>query len=136
VATRAFALRWTIAEDFENAGSTAPIFKSLARRSAARTFDLELGSGCRPSELPPADRNFSIGKSSSRTLARKGAQTSGVPRVFWQPAPLTPYETDTILRYSVCCMTRALREEVRRADTRRRTLGFGRGRKNLESDFS
>jgi hypothetical protein len=34
-----------------------------------------------------------------------------VPRVFWQPAPLTPYETDTILRYSVLLYDATLREE-------------------------
>jgi len=44
-------------------------------------------------------------------LTAEANEKAEMPRVFWQPAPLTPYETDTILRYYVLLSNTALREE-------------------------
>jgi len=64
-------------------------------------------------ELKPADAkafDWEVIIQSSET-ADKTNQETKVPRVFWHPAALTPYETDTILRYHVLLNDTSLREE-------------------------
>jgi hypothetical protein len=103
---------WTINDDAENAGFDSTDLQIVWRGGLRRgrlIWNLETDAD--RAELPPADPNFYVGKSSSPNSPEKAAQTSGVPRVFWQPAPLTPYETDTILRYSVLLYDASLREE-------------------------
>ena len=103
---------WRIAEDFENAGfdgTDCQIVWRGGRRHGRLIWNLKTDAD--RAELPPADPKLFDWEIIVSESPEKAAQKSGVPRVFWQPAPLTPYETDTILRYSVLLYDASLREE-------------------------
>jgi hypothetical protein len=111
VARERFA-EWTIAENFENAGLDSADLQIVWRGGLRRgrlIWNLEAGAD--RTELPPADEKLFDWEIVVAESPENAAQTSGVPRVYWQPAPLTPYETDTILRYSVLLNDASLREE-------------------------
>ncbi len=98
---------WTIAEESADTDSTdCQIVWRGGLRRGRLIWNLENEKKINAADAKFFDWEVIIGESSDG--ADKEAK---VPRVLWRPAKLTPYETDTILRYHVLLNDTNLRDE-------------------------